>query len=129
MHKFEFARKTVKLEFPDVDYTITVDGLVRSRSVEVSQWMIAEGERRRQQMEKESNTAPEQIFKQITDDLCKYIDEFLGDGAHERILGERLSGTPMCIYQDVCDIMGYILGSIRDAWEDMHPAGKTGNNK
>lgn len=129
MHKFEFASKKVRLEFPNGDYTITVDGLMRSRSVAVSMWMQKEAERTAAVMNNTPANEIEKIYKDITAALCKYIDEFLGEGAHEKILGERLNGAAMSIYADVCDVMGYILGSVREAWEELYAVKRAADEK
>lgn len=124
MSAFEFASKKICLEFPNGKYELVVDNLMKSKARETSEWMISESKRLSAQPENISVELATKMIADVTEKLCEKIDSFLGDGAHEVILSERRFSDAICVHQDVCDVMGYILGEIQSAWDGIRAARK-----
>ena len=124
MHKFSFASKKIRLSFPGAEFEITLDGLVRSRAVNIADWMRAEASRIADEYKNAKAEEYEKAFKDVTKELFVRIDALLGKGAHEKILGARFGSTVMCLYADTCDVMGYILGRIAEEWDSMRGIAK-----
>lgn len=129
MSAFEFANRKISLEFPNGKYELVVDNLTKSRAQRTAEWMISESKRLSSQPENISKESAAKMISAVTKELCKKIDGFLGDNAHAEILGERRFGDEICVHQDVCDVMGYILGEIQSAWDEMRTSRKTKSAK
>lgn len=117
MKSFTFGRKKTELQFPNKTYVIEVDGILKSKADEVSEWAL-EQSKRLIGVKDEAEVIP--TIKETLVGICERIDLLLDEKSASRdILGERLSGDVVSAHFDACDVMNFILREIQNTWKEV----------
>ena len=116
---FEFAKKKITIKFPNGNYEVAVDGLLKAQADRTAEWMRAESYRLSEYTEDISLEEADKIIRETDKIIMDKIDELLGKGAISDILGERINAPTIVLHSDICDVMGFILGCITKAWDEL----------